>query len=172
MRLLFELDLKNYDKNGKVFNRPSARSIIIKDKKIYMVHSLLYDYYKFPGGGIEKEETNIEALIRETAEEAGLIVKKDSIKEYGYVNRIQQSDKDGYSIFMQENYYYLCEVENQKINQKLDDYEDYEKFTLELVDPEIAIKTNRCNDHGEKEMVELLREAKVLELLIKEGYFE
>ena len=172
MRLLFELDLKNYDKNGKVFNRPSARSIIIKDKKIYMIHSLLYDYYKFPGGGIEKEETNLDALIRETAEEAGLIVIKDSIKEYGYVNRIQQSDKEEYSIFMQENYYYICDVEKQKINQKLDDYEDYEKFTLELVDPRIAIKTNRNNDHGNKDMVELLREAKVLELLIKEGYFE
>ena len=172
MMLLFELDLKNYDKNGKVFNRPSARAIIIKDKKIYMIHSLLFDYYKFPGGGIEKEETNLDALIRETAEEAGLIVIKDSIKEYGYVNRIQQSDKEEYSIFMQENYYYICEVENQKINQKLDDYEDYEKFTLELVDPRIAIETNRNNDHGNKDMVELLREAKVLELLIKEGYFE
>ena len=50
MRLLFEIDLKNYDKNGKAFIRPSARAIIIKDNKIYMVHSLLYDYYKFPGG--------------------------------------------------------------------------------------------------------------------------
>lgn len=33
MRLLFEIDLKNYDKNGKAFKRPSARAIIIKDKK-------------------------------------------------------------------------------------------------------------------------------------------
>ena len=45
MRLLFEIDLKNYDKNGKAFRRPSARAIIIKDNKIYMVHSLVYDYY-------------------------------------------------------------------------------------------------------------------------------
>ena len=55
MKLLFEIDLKNYDKNGKAFKRPSARAIIIKDNKIYMVHSLVYDYYKFPGGGIEKD---------------------------------------------------------------------------------------------------------------------
>ena len=81
MKLLFEIDLKNYDKNGKAFKRPSARAIIMKDNKIYMVHSLVYDYYKFPGGGIEKDESNIDALIRETAEEAGLIVIKDSIKE-------------------------------------------------------------------------------------------
>ena len=82
MRLLFEIDLKNYDKNGKVFKRPSSRAIIIKNNKIYMIHSLLFDYYKFPGGGIEKNESNIDALVRETAEEAGLVVIKESIKEY------------------------------------------------------------------------------------------
>ena len=31
-----------------------------------MIHSLKYDYYKFPGGGIEDGESNEEALIRET----------------------------------------------------------------------------------------------------------
>ena len=81
MRLLFVIDLKNYDRNGKIFRRPSARAIIIRNNTIYMVHSLLYDYYKFPGGGIEEQESNIDALIRETAEEAGLLVIKDSIKE-------------------------------------------------------------------------------------------
>lgn len=172
MRLLFEMDLKNYDKNGKVFKRPSARAIIIKNKKIYMVHSILYDYYKFPGGGIEKNESNIDALIRETAEEAGLVVIKDSIKEYGYVHRIQKSDMGDCEIFLQDNFYYLCEVEDNKINQHLDDYEDYEKFTLEFVDPIVAIKANRNKNHGPKDFVELEREAKVLEQLIKEGYFE
>ena len=171
MRLLFEIDLKNYDKNGKAFKRPSARAIIIKDNKIYMVHSLVYDYYKFPGGGIEKDESNIDALIRETAEEAGLVVIKDSIKEYGYVHRIQKAKDEGYSIFIQDNFYYLCDVEDRKINQNLDDYEDFEKFTLELVNPKIAIDINRNKDHGPKDLDMIEREAKVLELLIKDGYF-
>ena len=170
MRLLFEIDLKNYDKNGKAFIRPSARAIIIKDNKVYMVHSLVYDYYKFPGGGIEKNESNIDALIRETAEEAGLVVIKNSIKEYGYVHRIQKSDHQGISMFIQDNYYYLCDVEEDRINQKLDDYEDFEKFTLELIEPKIAINTNRYKNHGPKDQNMLEREAKVLELLIKEGY--
>lgn len=171
MRLLFEIDLKNYDKNGKAFKRPSARAIIIKDNKIYMVHSLVYDYYKFPGGGIENNESNIDALIRETAEEAGLVVIKDSIKEYGYVHRIQKAKDEGYSMFIQDNYYYLCNVENKVIEQNLDDYEDYEKFTLELVDPRIAINANRNSNHGPKNLDMIEREAKVLELLIKDGYF-
>lgn len=171
MKLLFEIDKKNYDNDGKAFIRPSARAIIIKDNKIYMVHSLVYDYYKFPGGGIEKNESTIDALIRETKEEAGLIVIKDSIKEYGYVHRVQKADEPSYSKFVQDNYYYICDVENKILEQQLDDYENFEKFTLELVDPKIVININRNKEHGPKDLDMIEREAKVLELLIKDGYF-
>ena len=169
--LLFKIDLKNYDKDGKAFIRPSARAIIIKNKKIYMVHSLVYDYYKFPGGGIDKDESNIDALIRETKEEAGLNIILSSIKEYGYVHRIQKAKDKDYSMFIQDNYYYLCEVEDNIINQHLDDYEQEEQFTLELINPRDAINSNRNKDHGPKNKDMIEREAKVLELLIKEGYF-
>ena len=171
MKLLFEIDKKNYDNDGKAFIRPSARAIIIKDNRIYMVHSLVYDYYKFPGGGIEKNESTIDALIRETKEEAGLIVIKDSIKEYGYVHRVQKADEPSYSKFIQDNFYYICDVENKILEQQLDDYENFEKFTLELVDPKIAININRNKEHGPKDLDMIEREAKVLELLIKDGYF-
>ena len=171
MKLLFEIDKKNYDNDGKAYFRPSARAIIIKENKIYMVHSLVYDYYKFPGGGIEKDESNIEAVIRETKEEAGLIVIKDSIKEYGYVHRVKKSTDYGYSKFIQDNYYYICDVENNKTAQQLDDYENFEKFTLELVNPIVAININRNKEHGPKDLDMIEREAKVLELLIKDGYF-
>ena len=55
-----------------------------------MMHSLKYDYYKLPGGGIEEGEQLEDTLIREVREESGLIVKKDSIKEFGYVRRIEK----------------------------------------------------------------------------------
>ena len=171
MKLLFEIDKKNYDNDGKAFIRPSARAIIIKDNKIYMVHSLVYDYYKFPGGGIENNESTIDALIRETKEEAGLVVIKDSIKEYGYVHRVQKADEPSYSKFIQDNFYYICDVENKILEQHLDDYENFEKFTLELVDPKIAININRNKEHGPKDLDMIEREAKVLESLIKDGYF-
>jgi len=171
MRLLFEIDKKNYDNDGNAFIRPSARAIIIKDNKIYMVHSLVYDYYKFHGGGIENNESNIDALIRETAEEAGLVVIKDSIKEYGYAHRVKKAKDSGYSNFIQDNFYYICDVENNILEQQLDDYEDFEQFTLELVDPRIAININRNKEHGPKDLDMIEREAKVLELLIEDGYF-
>ena len=81
MRLLFEMDKKDYGKCTHAFVRNSARSIIIVNNKIAMIHSLKYDYYKFPGGGIESGENPIDAMIRETREESGLVVKPETIKE-------------------------------------------------------------------------------------------
>ena len=40
MERLFEIDLMDYDENGEVFRRPSARGIILKeDKRIALVYS-------------------------------------------------------------------------------------------------------------------------------------
>ena len=171
MRLLFEMDTKDYDPNGRVFVRPSARGIILRNGKVAMVHSLKYDYFKFPGGGIEPGETPVAALCREVTEESGLRVLPDSIREYGLVHRVQKSDQEDVEIFVQDNYYYLCEVQPEAEPQKLDDYEAEERFTLEFVDPDKAIRTNREKDHGPKDQLMLEREARVLELL-KAGEME
>lgn len=170
MRLLFTIDTKDYDINGTKFIRPSSRAIIIKDNLVAMVHSIKYDYYKFPGGGIEANESKIEALIRETKEESGLIIIPSSIKEYGYVHRIQKSDKA--DVFIQDNYYYLCEVKEEIVEQKLDDYESNEKFTLKYVNPIEVININKNKEHGPKDQNMINREAMILELLIKEGYLK
>lgn len=167
MRLLFEIDTKDYNANGKAYIRPSARSIIIQNGKVGMIHSLKYDYYKFPGGGIEHGESKEEALIRETLEESGLNIIPKTIREYGYVHRIQKGAKE--DIFIQDNYYYHCDVESKVVEQILDDYEADEHFTLEFVEPYVAINTNRNKNHGPKDQNMLERESRVLELLIKEG---
>ena len=171
MRLLFEIDTKDYDLNGVAFVRHSARCIHIKNGLVAMVHSIKYDYYKFPGGGIEEGESPENAMIRETLEEAGLVVIPESVKEYGYVHRIQKSDHDDEDYFVQDNYYYLCDVEDAIRSQDLDDYEADEKFTLEYVNPDKAIFVNRNVSHGPKDQIMLEREARVLELLKEEGYF-
>ncbi len=172
MRLLFEMDKKDYGGCTHSFSRDSARSIIIRNGKIAMIHSLKYDYYKFPGGGIEPGERAADALIRETAEEAGLTVISDSIREYGYVHRIQKSTVKEDEFFVQDSYYYLCDVEERVGPQKLDDYESDELFTLEYVVPENAILRNRAIVHGPKDPVMLEREARVLEMLLSEGLIE
>ena len=85
MRVLFCMGEKSAD--GRAFIRPSARCIAIEGDRVAMVHSLQYDYYKFPGGGIEPQETREQALVRETQEEAGLLVIPDSIREWRLLMR-------------------------------------------------------------------------------------
>lgn len=167
MRNLFNIDLKDYSESDKLFIRPSVRGIIIKNHKVALVYSKKYDYYKFPGGGINNSESKIDCLIREVKEEVGLVVLKDTIKEYGFVLRKQKLD---YDVLYQENYYYLCDVSDKIESQNLDDYENDEEFTLEFVDATTAIDKNNNNSNLSriyKTMVE--RDAKVLELLIEEG---
>ena len=168
MRELFVIDKKNYIENGTVGRRPSVRGIVIKNGNVAMMHSLKYDYYKLPGGGIETGETYEETLVREVREESGLVVIKDSIKEFGYVRRIEKGKIE--DIFVQENFYYLCDVEETNVGQELDDYEEDEIFTLEFVSPDHAIFINENADHKEKVEQQtfsgmILRENRVLEIV-------
>ena len=141
MRLLFTLDKKDYDDSMPRYIRPSVRGIILRDGKIAMVHSLKYDYYKFPGGGMEAGENQVETLIRETLEETGLQVLPETVPPYGRVYRAQNSGRG--DVLVQENYYYLCSVSEKKASQRLDAYEQEESFVLEFVTARHGIETNR-----------------------------
>ena len=172
MRILFEMDKKDYAGCTHTFTRNSARSIIIRNGRIAMVHSLKYDYYKFPGGGIEGGETPVDAMIRETREEAGLVVLPETVMEYGMVHRIQKSDKDETECFVQDNYYYLCRAEDDPVPQNLDSYEAKESYRLEFVDPATAIAKNRSVGESPYNRLMFEREARVLELLQAEGFLD
>ena len=168
MRRLFTIDKKDYDPAWRRFVRPSVRAIIIRDGKVAMVHSLKYDYYKFPGGGIEKGESRAEALVREVREESGLSVIPSSIREFGSVMRIQRSGTDKNELFIQDNLYYTCDIYAEGGEQRLDDYEEYERFTLEYISPVEAISVNRGRDHGPKDPAMIERESRVLEIIENE----
>lgn len=169
MRLLFTMDARNYAPGAKRYIRPSVRGIILRGKTIAMVHSLKFNYYKFPGGGIESGESYLQALCREVSEESGLQVLPGTVKEYGLVPRKEKGRKG--EVFIQDNFYYLCSTEALPLSQNLDAYEKEEQFTLEFVDPRKAIEINRNAPHGHKNQNMLEREARVLELLLEEGYF-
>lgn len=171
MRLLFEIDKNDYANCTHSFIRDSARSIIISGGKVAMVHSAKFDCYKFPGGGIKSGETPVEAMIRETREEAGLLVLPDTVREYGYVHRVQRSEKDAAERFIQDNYYYLCQAAEQTVSQELDGYEAEESYALEYVDPAVVIRKNRRAVPGVFNQIMFDREARVLELLTAEGMF-
>jgi len=164
MRDLFDLDKKDYDENWPVFRRPSARAIICREGKVLMIHSKLYDYYKFPGGGIESGEDPKQALCREVTEETGRVVNPESIEEYGRVLR-RQKDDFGDQIFEQENLYFFCEISEETSETKLDDYEAEEGFHAVWIEPMSASRHNRYWHNGQGgDAVIVEREAKVLDM--------
>ena len=117
-------------------------------------------------------ENPIEAMIRETQEEAGLKVIPETIKAYGYVHRIQKSDDDPSECFIQDNYYYLCDVAEGMVSQNLDEYEKQESFQPEYVEPALAIEKNRSVTERPFIRTMAEREALILEMLLSEGLTE
>ena len=143
MRELFTVDTQDYNPNGSVHRRPSARAIIERDGKVLVMHSRKFDYYKFPGGGIEEGESAEQALIREVREESGYFVRPETIEEYGSVLRRNRDNKDPEGIFEQQNYYYFCEIGDERVPVVQEDYEIEEAF--EPVWVEFLTRLTRCN---------------------------
>lgn len=167
MKELFQLDIRDYDNADATEKRPSARAVIrTENHELAMVYSRKYRYYKFPGGGIHADENKEEALAREILEETGLVVKKDTIQEYGSVRVRQKSSMREHAVFEQENFYYFCSVEEGVRAQKLDDYEKESEFELQYVEGSKAIAANKaCAVQNDFDHVMVARDTKVLERL-------
>lgn len=168
---MFDMDKKDYDPEGTKTFRPSVRGVILRDGKLALVRSLKYDYYKFPGGGTDEGESHTDTLVREVREETGLNVLPESVREYGYVYRAQKGKTE--DVFVQENFYYFCEVSESLSDVSLDDYEAEEEFTLEFASPRFAAEVNRTHKHGEKDAsgnfaVMNERDTRVMEMLAEE----
>ena len=123
MRELFQMDRQDYNPEGKVYERPSVRGVIVKDGKVLLNYLAKHDCYEFPGGGIEAGETPENTLQREVAEETGRIVIPESIREFGIVIRRQRDSKDPEGIFEQKNYYYFCDITDETVPRKPDEHE-------------------------------------------------
>lgn len=123
MRLIKIIDKQNYGKNVTINTRIAVRGIIFIGDKVLMIQSDKYQEYKFPGGGVEKNESDIDTLIREVREETGCEVIPSSIKEYGKMIERRIDTFDSSHIFEMESRYYLCQVEDKIGLQCLDDYE-------------------------------------------------
>ncbi|MBR5668819.1 MAG: HD domain-containing protein, partial [Spirochaetales bacterium] len=191
MKTLFTTDYKNYKPEWPSSCRPSARAVILiqgtplnsnpddsspvilkPQDKIALVYAKNLGYYKFPGGGINKGEDNITALIREVQEETGLELEQESITEYGVVTRIMQSEMFPETIFIQDSFHYLCRVKTDSNGmpvikkQELDAYESEEGFELRIVSIQEAVEANvNFKSSGIKYLDMVARENHVMTLM-------
>ena len=134
---------KNLNLEGNTITREAVRGIIIKNKKILMIFSSKNGDYKFPGGGIEAEETPEEALKREIKEECGALVTK--IKEnIGKIIEFKKAVEKDYDVFKMTSYYYICEIEENKFDLCLDQYEKELGFNPEWINFDLAIQKNKA----------------------------
>lgn len=93
MKLLFEIDKKDYDENAERTYRRSSCGIVVKDKNIAMCFVDRHGVYVIPGGGIEEGETKEQAVIREMHEKTGLRIIPESVREYGYVHMAKKGKR-------------------------------------------------------------------------------
>ncbi|MBN2858582.1 MAG: NUDIX domain-containing protein [Candidatus Delongbacteria bacterium] len=151
MRVLAEIHRKdNLNLNGKTLSREAVRGIIFKEKKLLLIHSENKNYdFKFPGGGIEDNETHEETLKREILEETGYKVVAVE-KEFGKVVEFDIPQEKEYDLFKMTSYYYICSVSEMKSRQKLEGYEYELGFKAEWVDIDKALKVNEELLNNEK----------------------
>ena len=150
--------------------REAVRAVIFQDQKILLVQSNRGDY-KFPGGGVEMDESHEAALLREVAEETGY-VNGMVIEKMGTVIERRPDKFQTDTIFQMNSHYYLCELNNEeKVAQKLDDYENEQDFTPKWVRIDEAIAENRIILQQVKHNGWIRRENYVLNQLKKFYHF-
>lgn len=169
MRLLFEVDTKDYDQNAERTYRCSSCGIVIQGKTIAMCYVDKHRAYVIPGGKIEVGETMEQAVVREMHEETGLRIIPESIREYGYIHVVRKGMYE--PVYVQDNYYFLCQAEDEIDEVNLTENEIKNGYHFDFVNPfEILNENNDRILAGELPCL-FERERLLLKKLISDGMF-
>lgn len=159
MDMLLIFDEKNYSDTTKTYERYAVRGVIFKDGKFAMQQAG-NGYYKILGGGIDKGETNEDAVVREVQEESGLVVVRDSIKPIGEVLEVRKDIFDPTCKYICHTYVYTCEVEDEMVETNMTESEIRGGYHLAWATMDEILKVN--SKHTEKWV---MRDVKILESL-------
>lgn len=121
--------------------RRAVRALVHRQGELLMILSTRRGDYKFPGGGVEPGETDVDALARELAEECGArLTTVGAI--LGDTLEYRAPRKVGDRVLRMLSRYYQCHIADGFGPQSLDDYEQQLGFLPVWVTPEKALATN------------------------------
>jgi 8-oxo-dGTP pyrophosphatase MutT (NUDIX family) len=141
------MDKKDYTEDMPVVERYAVRALIKRDG-LWAMQKSSAGYYKIPGGGVEKGETYLEALVREVQEETGLIVAEDSITEIGEILEIREDSYQKGTKYISHSFCYFCDVKDEMTQTAMSENEQARGYRLEWVNLERVIA---CNENLLKE---------------------
>ena len=102
----------------------SCGCIIIKNKKVLLIYEKQSEYWGFPKGHIEGEETETQTALREVKEEVGLDVEIDETKRYS-LNYITNSQVDKTTVL------YVATPKNEDLKLQESEVEDAKWCTFD-----------------------------------------
>jgi len=151
--------------NSKIITRNAVRAIILKENKILMALLEKTNEYKFPGGGVEKNESFEDTLKREVLEETGYSVIK-IFEKVGTITEYAIAKEGNDKIFKMISEYYAVNIDDKQFEQKLDNYEKDLLFKPCWTEIEEAYKVNKKIINDRRNSTPWIkRETRVLEIL-------
>ncbi|CAH9049465.1 RNA pyrophosphohydrolase [Pseudoalteromonas holothuriae] len=148
---------------GTHFTRHTTRAIVLDGEKILLLYTARYDDYSLPGGGIDKNETIEQALLRELQEETG-VESIVNIREFGRYEEYRVWYKHDYDNIHIISNCYICEICGQFNQPQMEDYEQANGMKPVWVNINEAIAHNqRTLKNSEKKGQSLIRELYLLQ---------
>ena len=166
MEFQFVLGEKSRNNDVEYHIREAVRAIILIGTRTLMLVNNKGDY-KFPGGGVEDEESHHEALRREVEEETGYSLSS-IIREIGTtIERRPDIYMENVGFEMQSTYY-ICDISDRHVGQNLSKYEEALEFKAEWIEMEYALNNNKLLLKSNNDINPwVMREVKVLGYLFE-----
>lgn len=163
MKKLIILDEHDYDPSLPEMRRTAVRGIIFSGERLLLIRSAGCEV-KFPGGGAEDGESDVQTLIRETLEETGCHIVPESVEPFGEVEEKRMTVEGG-AIWHQFSRYYFCRTTGEPEDCRYSDSEKELGFRPVLLTLDEAIEHNEALLTTENNPAWNEREYRVLLLL-------